>query len=53
MGEQTFMIIKERPNEEVIFKSLGDGLYSLTTLKVPIDESNFYYYKDGKFYKNV
>lgn len=49
----TQVFIKTLEDEEVIFDNLLDGFYTLVTLKVPYSMSNMYYYKDGKFYKNI
>lgn len=47
------ILIKTSEDEEVIFDGVSDGFYTLVTLKVPFDQSNQYYYKNGKFYKNI
>lgn len=47
------IIIKDSEYQEVKFKTKKDGFYTLITLKVPTYISNYYYYKDQKFYRNV
>ena len=49
---QTFF--KTNPTEEIKFTIGQDGYYTLCKLKVPLDTSMPYYYKDGKFmYKGI
>lgn len=48
---QTF--VKTSPEEEIVFTIGQDGYYTLCRLIVPLDESQPYYYKGGKFYKNI
>ena len=45
---QTF--VKTNSDEEIKFTIGQDGYYTLCKLKVPLDKSMPYYYKDGKFY---
>lgn len=47
------VFIKSSSEDQVIFDIKSDGFYTLMTIKVPLDMSNPYYYKDGKFYKNI
>lgn len=47
------ILIKDSKDKMIVFPTLSDGFYTLITLLVPLDESLPYYYKDGKFYKNV
>ena len=47
------ILIKDSDDKNIIFASQSDGFYTLVTLLVPIDETMPYYYKKGKFYKNV
>lgn len=42
--------IKTEKNQKVIFDLGIDGFYTLVTLKVPKQENNEYYYKNGNFY---
>lgn len=46
-------IIKEDNNQKVVFKTDSDGFYVLLTVIVPKDSTNYFYYNNGKFYKNV
>lgn len=49
---QTFL--KTNPTEEIKFTIGQDGYYTLCKLKVPLDNSKPYYYKDGRFmYKGI
>ena len=49
---QTFL--KTKPTDEIKFTIGQDGYYTLCKLKVPLDPSMPYYYKDGKFmYKGI
>lgn len=49
---QTFF--KTDPTQEIKFTIGQDGYYTLCKLKVPLDTSMPYYYKDGKFmYKGI
>lgn len=47
------VLIKDTEDTQVIFSTKSDGFYTLVTLLVPLDETMPYYYKDGKFYKNI
>lgn len=49
----TQTVIKDNRHKKVLFKSQGDGFYTICKLTVPKDEMEPYYYKDGKFYHNV
>ena len=48
----TEVIIKEDIQDQVIFNIGKDGYYTLTTIKVSKDETEDYYYKNGKVYHN-
>ena len=52
-GKISQSFIKETSEEKVEFDIKEDGFYTLVTIKVPINPQSIYYYKDGKFYKNV
>ena len=48
------LLVKETEDSQVIFKKIReDGFYTLCTIKISTDERFPYYYKDGKFYKNI
>lgn len=49
----TQTVIKDDRFKKVVFKSEGDGFYTICKLTIPKDEMSPYYYKDGKFYHNV
>ena len=49
----TQTLIKDNRHKQVVFKSQGDGFYTICKLTIPTDESKPYYYKDGKFYHNI
>jgi len=50
----TQTIYKTSPTDELKFTIGSDGYYTLCKLKVPLDTSMPYYYKDGKFmYKGL
>ena len=38
------------PETQVIFKGTEDGFYTLVTVKIPMDPTQEYYYRDGKVY---
>lgn len=48
---QTF--VRTSPDEDIVFTIGQDGYYTLCKLQIPLDESNPYYYKGGKIYKNI
>lgn len=45
------VLIKDSEEFEVKFPTTEDGFYTLITLKVPLNVLNYFYYRDGKFYK--
>lgn len=47
------ILIKNSEEDELNFNLNYDGFYTLITLKVPYDWRSPYYFKDGKFYKNI
>ena len=47
------IIIKDTKDQEVKFETDSDGFYVLITIPVPIDETNYYYYKNGRFYNGT
>ena len=49
----TQTVVKDSRQKKVLFKSEGDGFYTICKLTIPKDEMSPYYYKDGKFYHNV
>ena len=52
-GSTNQVFIKTSEDEEIKFGTPSDGFYTLVTLKVPYDITKPYYYKGGKFYKNI
>lgn len=51
---QTFFRTKENVADDIKFTIGSDGYYTLCKLKIPLDTSKPYYYKDGKFlYKGI
>ena len=46
----TRIAIKEKIEDEIVFDIGQDGFYTLITVKVPVDTTKEYYYKDGKVY---
>lgn len=47
------VIIRDKKSEQAVFSTTSDGFYTLVTIVVPVDESKYFYYKNGKFYKNI
>ena len=41
---------KENVEDQVVFDIGQDGFYTLITVKIPLDSSKEYYYKNGKIY---
>jgi hypothetical protein len=52
-SDETQTLIKESPDDDIVIKYKGDGLYTICKLHISKKESSIYYYKDGKFYHNV
>lgn len=52
-NSSTQVILKEKESDKVICTIKKDGHYSICKIDVPLNPANPYYYKDGKFYKNV
>lgn len=53
-GTVTSMVaIKEKESDTIICKFKLDGHYNICRIDVPLNKINPYYYKDGKFYKNI
>lgn len=53
-GNITSMItLKTKESDQIVCDFKVDGNYSICKIDVPLDETNPYYYKDGKFYKNI
>ena len=52
-SDETQTLIKESPDDEIVFKYKGDGLYTVCKLHISTRESSVYYYKDGKFYHRL
>lgn len=46
-------LIKTEESQKVIFNTQADGFYTLITILVPKDPSNYFYYKNEKFYHNI
>lgn len=46
-------IIKTEEDQQVVFPTTVDGFYTLITVLVPKDPSNYFYYKNEKFYHNI
>jgi len=46
-------IIRTNIDDEIKFDLGLDGFYTLITIKISTDISKPYYYKNGKFYKNI
>ena len=47
------VFLREKYEEEIKFTIKQDGFYTLCRLIVSKDPSNYFYFKDGKFYKNI
>lgn len=53
-GNVTSMLsLKTKESDQVICDFKVDGNYNICKIDVPLNEANLYYYKDGKFYKNI
>ena len=52
-SDETQTLIKESPDDDIVIKYKGDGLYTICKLHISKKESSIYYYKDGKFYHNI
>lgn len=50
-GDTDSQTLIKDTNKKISFETISDGYYVLITLKVPKDETNYYYYKDEKFYR--
>lgn len=50
---QTITILKKKESDQVICNFHLDGNYNICRIDVPLNKANPYYYKDGKFYKNL
>lgn len=47
------VLIKDAEDQQVLFETTEDGFYTLITIKVPRDPSNYFYYRDNKIYKGA
>lgn len=52
-SDETQTLIKESPDDDIIIKYKGDGLYTICKLHISTKESSVYYYKNGKFYHRL
>lgn len=50
---QSIVVLKEKESDKVICTFKKDGHYNICKIDVPLDELNPYYYREGKFYKNI
>lgn len=52
-SDETQTLIKESPDDDIVIKYKGDGLYTICKLHISKKESSVYYYKGGKFYHRL